>query len=366
MAGGILAVVIAGVIAASLITSPYYELVPGDAESVHGLITVPAAQAHPVEGRVLLTDVGVTQLKYIGFLGAWFDSNAAIISAGDLTGNLPVSEFDDQGTVDMTESQLSAKAVALRQLGYAVPEHDAGVTVYVINPRSPAWRALHVGDVITAIDGVPTPNPDVLVSVVERYRPGQTITLQVGSITHPTPGHAVPLTLGSMRQDGKVEPMIGIGVAGVDIPSMGTQPVYDLPFPVDISSDNIGGPSAGLAFTLGIIDSLSGGKLTGGKTVAATGTIRPDGTVGDVGGVAQKTVAVERAGATVFLVPPGELADARSKAVPGLTVLPVSSVAEAMADLERLGGDLGTAAAGPVPGADGHSVPYKWQQSPWS
>ena len=131
---------------------------------------------------------------------------------------------------------------------------------------------------------------------------------------------------------------------------MGTQPSYKLPFTVKINADNIGGPSAGLAFTLAIIDSLSGGELTGGRIVAATGTIDPDGSVGDVGGVAQKTVAVERAGATLFLVPDQELAVARSKATSSLTVLGVSSLQQALDDLARHGGKLGAAAVGAAGG----------------
>ncbi|MHB8680842.1 MAG: PDZ domain-containing protein [Acidimicrobiales bacterium] len=360
-------VVAAAVTAASLKTAPYYELVPGDALGVAGLITVPSSQAHPVKGRLLLTDVGVNTMRYIQFIPAWFDPNAVIVSSADLTGNLPVSEFDAEGTVDMAESQLTAAAVALRQLGYQVPEHDAGVTIYVIDPSSPAWHVLQVGDVVTAIDGVATPTPTQLVSVLHTHHPGETVTLQIGSIAHPTPGHSVSLRLGTIRQNGKVEPLIGIGdPKAAQIPSMGTQPVYDLPFPVSISSDNIGGPSAGLAFTLGIINSLSGGQLTGGRTVAASGTIRPDGSVGDVGGVAQKTVAVERAHASLFLVPPQELAVARSKATPGLTVLPVATVGQALADLEHYGGHLGAAAAGPPPGPGGHSLPYDWQDAPWT
>jgi PDZ domain-containing secreted protein len=204
------------------------------------------------------------------------------------------------------------------------------------------------------------------VSVLHQHRPGETVTLQVGSIAQPMPGHAVSLRLGSVKKNGVVEPLIGIGDPKAPIASMGTQPVYDFPFQVHISSDNIGGPSAGLAFTLGIIDKLSGGELTGGRVVAATGTIRPDGSVGDVGGVAQKTVAVEQAHATLFLVPPGELPDAQAKATKGLVVRAVSNVAQALAILMQMGGHLGAAATGPPAGAGGSSVPYNWQQSPWT
>jgi PDZ domain-containing protein len=147
---------------------------------------------------------------------------------------------------------------------------------------------------------------------------------------------------------------------------MGTQPSYDFPFSVSINSDMIGGPSAGLAFTLGIINPLVSGNVTAGRVVAATGTIRPDGSIGDVGGVKQKTVAVERAGATVFFVPPGELADARAVADPSLTLYAVSTLAQALTDLQHLGGSLGRAQGGPPPGPGGHGVPDAWQRSPWS
>jgi PDZ domain-containing protein len=90
--------------------------------------------------------------------------------------------------------------------------------------------------------------------------------------------------------------------------------------------------------TLAIVDKLYGGHLTGGRTVAATGTIAPTGQVGPVGGVAQKTVAVERAGATVFLVPPAEYATAMSKDVPSLHIYRVSTLADALSVLRRLGG----------------------------
>ena len=135
---------------------------------------------------------------------------------------------------------------------------------------------------------------------------------------------------------------------------------------MSINSDDIGGPSAGLAWTLGILNALAGGHLTGGRIVAATGTIRPDGTIGDVGGVQQKTVAVNDAGATVFLVPQPELAVAKSMAGPNLKVFAVQNLGQALSDLEHLGGTLGPAAKGPPAGPDGHSVPTDWQYSPWS
>ena len=111
-------------------------------------------------------------------------------------------------------------------------------------------------------------------------------------------------------------------------------------------TQNIGGPSAGLAMTLGIIDKLSTGRLTGNRIVAATGTIDPNGNVGDVGGVAQKTVAVEQAGATVFFVPSVELKAAQSKATPQLHVYAVNNLDQVLRILKHLGGKVPTK---PVP-----------------
>jgi PDZ domain-containing protein len=351
-----------------LVTVPYYALVPGDALPVSGLISLPPGRAHRAHGSVLLTDVGVNNVKLIGLLPAWLDSDTTLVSSSELTANLPVSESDAEGMVDMQESELTAEAVALRQLGYEIPEQDVGVTVYVIDPGSPAQHALRVGDVVSAIDGVPTPNPQALRSALRAHRPDDVVTLQVGSVVDPTPGHPVTLKLARIVEKHATVPLIGIGDPSALVNGMGTQPHYQLPFAVRINSDQIGGPSAGLAWTLGIIDSLCGGGLTGGRTVAASGTIHPDGTVGAVGGVEQKTVAVERAGASVFLVPadPLDLAAARAKATPNLKVLGVSSLHEALVDLQRLGGHLGSAATGPPAGQGGHKVPYDWQDSPWT
>jgi PDZ domain-containing protein len=118
------------------------------------------------------------------------------------------------------------------------------------------------------------------------------------------------------------------------------QLAWDFPVKVSVHTADIGGPSAGLAMTLGIIDKLSGGDLTGKRTVAATGTIDAQGDVGPVGGVAQKTIAVERAGATVFFVPPEEYPDAKSKDTPQLHVYAVSSLDQALRILKRLGGTM--------------------------
>ena len=130
----------------------------------------------------------------------------------------------------------------------------------------------------------------------------------------------------------------GHAYMGLDVETR-VKPV--LPFPVSVNAGAIGGPSAGLAFTLAILDALSNGKLTGGHKVAATGTIDPEGDVGEVGGVQEKTVAVEKAGAQVFFVPKAEYADAQSVAHGSLKIVPVTTLGQVLQVLQHsYGGDL--------------------------
>ncbi|MDA8072313.1 MAG: PDZ domain-containing protein [Actinomycetota bacterium] len=364
---GVVTFLVAAAVVAGHVTLGYYAELPGQAQPVTALVTVPRGRAHHLRGTILLTDIAVASVNALEYVPDELSSTTTLVPTSVLTGGLPAREFDLEGTVDMEEAQMTAEAVALRQLGYPVPERDGGVTLYAIIPGTPAYHSLHVGDVVTAVDGVPTLDPPALVAAIGRYRPGQSVTLSIGSVTDPAATHPVTVRLGSQRRHGALRPVLGIPYslsAGSD--GMGTQAVYSMPLHLAINSDGIGGPSAGLALTLGLLDRLGGGDLTGGRVVAATGTIDPNGAVGEIGGLPQKTVAVERAHASVFLVPAAQAAVARAHATPGLQVIGVRSLSQALSALRRLGGHLGAAAAGPVPGPDGHSVPADWSSSPWS
>ena len=183
--------------------------------------------------------------------------------------------------------------------------------------KTPADGHLAPGDAITAVDSTPTPTSEALVAATRAHRPGDIVRLTVQS-PKGTRTETVKLALAPPSQ-GPPHAFMGIAT------STQYKPVQ-LPFPVTIDPGNIGGPSAGLAFTLGIIDELGTGDLTGGRLIAATGTIEPDGSVGDVGGVTQKTAAVRNAGAVAFLVPPGEYNDAVKHAGPHLKVIKVTSL----------------------------------------
>jgi PDZ domain-containing protein len=185
------------------------------------------------------------------------------------------------------------------------------------------------------LDGTATPNALALTTDIDRYHSGQTIVLTVLRNNQGAPVK-VPVTL--------KRTLIDIGAAKPVPVTLGIEPEdqvdYTYPFPVQINVTNIGGPSAGLAMTLGVMDALTNGSLTGSKTVAATGTMDSHGDVGDVGGVPQKTVAVENAGATIFLVPPQEYSAALSKDRPGLKIYKVSTLNQALGVLAANGGHV--------------------------
>ncbi len=337
------AILLVLVIVASEVSLPYYAISPGHATPVESMITVPESIAHRSHGSVLMTDVFVTPVRLIDLPSDWLSADTALLPAQNLLGGLSASEYTSLSLAEMRHSKLQAEVAALRYLGYPVPGYSGALIAKVL-PGTPAAAAgLAAGQVITSINSRPTPDDISLVNVLGALKPGDLATLGIvepsrasGSGDLGTP-RTVTVRLGSRklgagRGDG---PYLGVELA------ISRQERFKLPVAVSIYSGNIGGPSAGLAFTLGILDELTSGRLTAGRTVAATGTIRIDGTIGEVGGVAQKTVAVERGGASIFIVPAGEVAQARSHANGHLEVLGVKTLAQAVGDLMRLGGRLG-------------------------
>ena len=351
----VIVVVLVVLVAAAVILSRwsvgYYALTPGDATPVASFITVPTNLDHPLTGTILLTDVYETQLNVLTYLQErYFSSVAQVYPSGEIVGSTPANQYIDQGYLQMSQAQSDATAAALTHLGYTVSSKNAGVLVYGIPPGTPASHVLKVSEVITAVNGKATTTPSDLVNALHGLVPGTqaTLTVEASSISASGAFVAGPtvqrkITLGTPPKNlvdtgcgPSTKPTAYLGIQTAQ------QTAWDFPVKVSVHTADIGGPSAGLAMTLGIIDKLSGGDLTGKRTVAATGTIDAEGDVGDVGGVAQKTIAVERAGATVFFVPPQELAAAKSKDTPQLHVYAVSSLDQALRILKRLGGTMPT------------------------
>ncbi len=344
----ILIVVLAAVVISSHIQLNYYSITPGDAQPVGPLITVPAKDSHKIRGKVLLTDVFVSQLTVLQMIPTLLSSNAQVVSGAELLGPYtPPDQLSAQGYVEMAQSQAAAKAAALSHLGYPVSETNVGALVFATVPGAPASSVLRVGEIVKTVGSTPIATACDFIRAVHSDPPGSTIKLSVEQSTATSagviaPGKVVVTTVRLARRPPSLPSVTGC--SGVSGPSAGylgvtiqTQQSFRYPIPVSIATSDIGGPSAGLAMTLGIMDKLSSGNLTRGRVVAATGTIDPAGNVGDVGGVAQKTIAVERAGATVFLVPPQEYRAAMSKDNRTLHIYPVSTLDQALKILKHLG-----------------------------
>ena len=357
--GGLAAILIVTAIIAAHTSVDEYVITPGDATPVARYIDVLAADNHPLTGKILLTDVFVTQLNALNYLQyRFFDSDSEVVSGSELLGpTVSEDQYLDQGYLQMAQAQSFATASALSRLGYTVTSTNAGALVYGVEPHSPAAGTLHVAQVITGVNGHPTTTDCALVDALHGMMPGTSVALSVEQSSINDVGQVVrgpvvtkSVTLGTppkaLVDTGCGKPTKPTAYLGID-PQ--TQQDWHFPVQVTVHTQNIGGPSAGLAMSLGIIDKLSSGRLTGNRIIAATGTIDQYGNVGDVGGVAEKTIAVERAGATVFFVPSVELRTAESKATPQLHVYAVSNLNEVLRILKRLGGHVPTTPASPKP-----------------
>ncbi len=357
--GFVVVVLLAGVIAAQ-VNINYYVITPGNATPVSQYIEVPAQYDHHLTGQILLTDVFVSQLDALNYLQYRFlDSNDEIYSSQTLLGpSTNQTEYLDQGYLEMAQAQSYATATALSHLGYRVTSTNVGTLVFGIEAGSPAAKTLKVAQVITAVDGTPATTVCGLIEALHNYTPGATVTLSVEQSSINDVGDFVggpvvqkPITLEAAPKGSVVTgcgaPFKQTVVIGI---SPETQQSWHFPIDVTVHTENIGGPSAGLAMTLGIMDKLTSGRLTGNRIVAATGEIDQHGNISAVGGVAEKTIAVEDAGASVFFVPLGDgnLAAAKSKATPQLHVYGVRNISQVLRILERLGGYVPSTTSVPV------------------
>jgi len=351
---------IAAVVAASFWQIPYYAIVPGTALDAGTLVTVPRSvrQHHP--GSVWLTDVDLVQLRAINYLFYAWNSNDTIQPTENVTGPATPAQYFQQGTIDMATARQAATVVALDHLGYHVAAVPSGVIVYQAIPGSPAAAALSVNDVIVALDGHRVRTFADLSAALSGDQPGRAVRVAV----HPfgsSRSSTVTVRLGAFHVrkvgGGEVYPCLPVTArttlplylvknkpyACLGLDSSISETDYattGLPFPVTLDPHGIIGPSAGLAYTLALMQQLDPQNLTAGRRVAATGTMSVDGQVGDVGGVAQKTVAVRNAGATVFFVPTPELAVARAHSAGKLRIFAVSDISQVLADLRSIGGEI--------------------------
>jgi len=313
------------VVVGSIIRLPYYVLSPGDATAVEPLVQVRGAQSYRHPGSILFTTVALAgDVNAYALLHGWLNDNDEVVSRREITGGTPTKTYNQQNIQAMTDSKTAATKVALVRLGYPVPASGDGVEVVQVTAKGPSDGKLQAGDVITAVDGAPVTLDDQAVSAVHRHKPGDVI--------------GFTFNRGGQSQTAQVQAGDdGHGVAKVGVALQTKNLRYDFPVQVTIATGKVAGPSAGLAFTLALLDDLAAGDLTGGKKVAVTGTIDVNGRVGPVGGVAQKTVTARRAGAVAFLVPPEEERDAKRHAG-SMRIMTVRTLDDALAALRQLGG----------------------------
>jgi PDZ domain-containing protein len=346
----ILVVIIGLVIWSNKHLSNEFAITPGLAQPVGPLISVSDHPHSAARQTIMLTDVYLTQLSTWQWLIDQIHPPAheEFISLSMLT-DFPASQLTAQAYLQMFDSQNFAKVAAMRALGLHVGGIPIGATVYGFPTDSPAASVLSVGDRVVAAQGMPIRNECDLVRAASRVGPGQRLSLKVqhvrisgtGVFGRYMPPTSVEVHVASVPADAGPSGCPGNPSLVKSYPlKVFLEDATQWRFPVSVSIDtaSIGGPSAGLAMTLGIIDALSKTSITGTLKIAATGQIDPYGNVLDVGGVAEKTIAVENAGATVFLVPTQEFGVARSAASGGLKVIEVATLGQALRAIERLSG----------------------------
>lgn len=279
---------------------PYITMSPGPTVDVlaenrgEEIVQVAGHERYDTEGRLELTTIKLTgpdQDVNLGeALAAWFDRSRAVYPREAFYApEESEQEVETESAVQMVSSQDTAVAVALTELGYDL---DKITEVLAVNPGSPAEGKLEVRDEILAVDGEKVRNATDVAKLVRSTPQGESASFRIRR--------------GKQELTVSVEPRPSEDDPDIPVVGIVVGPSYDFPFDVSVNiDDRIGGPSAGLIFSLGVYDTLTPGALTGGASVSGTGTIAEDGSVGPIGGIQQKIVAAEASGAELFFVPPG-------------------------------------------------------------
>jgi PDZ domain-containing protein len=323
---GIFVVLAASVAAALLIRLPYYLIEPGSVRPAEQRIDVKGAPAYRTKGKVLFTTVFLVRATPATWLQSKIDHTIEIVPEKALYPH-GTKEGEQQNRADMDVSKLVATKNALTFLGYDAKFTGDGARVAALSATSPSQGKLAAGDVITGVAGTPVALPSDIGRALAGREPGQSVPV---TYRRKNANAATEVTLGAAPDDAR-RPVLGVQVVATD-------PRVDSPVTVDVDSGTVSGPSAGLAWTLAIIDRMTPGSLTRGKDVAVTGEMLPDGTVGQIGGIAQKVAAVRRAGIRTFLFPASTPAKDRAamKKVAGDAVRlePVGTLSDAVRVLD--------------------------------
>jgi PDZ domain-containing protein len=307
---------------------PYVVLSPGPTYNTLGtdnagnaIIVIEGKKTKQPTGHLNLTTVSISGGSVTAFqaLTAWLMHDEVVVPRSAVyPPGQSQEQTDKQNTQDFLTSQDTATAAALCELHY-----PRGFGILKVKADGPSNGILHAGDFIESVNGKPADSADKLAKVLSGYEPGTTVTVRVTRATKPVD---LQVRLGPPLE-GRTGGTLGVIVTSGCL----------APFTVDLGLGNqIGGPSAGLMFALGIMDKVGSVDLTKGRFIAGTGTIDANGKVGPIGGIQLKMIAARDKGATVFLAPAGNCADVRSATPSGLQVIKVDTLGSAVQDLLKI------------------------------
>lgn len=331
----LLVVAILGSLAFALVPAPYVIEQPGPVFNTLGsvdngtktvpMIEIPGQKTYPTSGSLDMLTVNISGSRqqapsWFEVATAWLDPSRAVVPIAEIyPAGTTVQQSNQQGAVDMQNSQKDAVAAALIHLGYSLP---ATVTVAALSPKSPSDGVLKPGDSVLSVNGTPTDSVDGLRALIAKAGAGAPTSFVV--------------TRAGVKKTVSITPELSGGTPSTPIIGIIPAISYTYPFDVNIELENVGGPSAGQMFALGIIDKLTPGFLNGGAKVAGTGTIDAAGTVGPIGGIRQKLYGARDAGAKYFLAPYTNCDEVTGHIPAGITVFAVKTLSDSIADLTAI------------------------------
>jgi len=299
----------------SAVTVPFVSLGPGPTFDTLGevegkeVVDIEGTDVHPTTGHLNMTTVSQSDGLTLGqALALWVSGNEQLLPR-DLVypPDKTRDQVDEENSTDFKHSEDNAEYAALSFLKYPM-----AVTVETVTDPGPSAGKLQPGDAIDMVNNTPVANLDQFTSVVKNTKPGDQLIVDYRRKNGPIGTTTITLGANPDRDSG----FLGVGVR--DAPWA--------PFTIDFNLANIGGPSAGLMFSLAVVDKLTTGDLNGGKFIAGTGTITGEGKVGSIGGITHKMFAAKEAGATAFLVPADNCAEALTAHDDDLTLIKVDTL----------------------------------------
>jgi PDZ domain-containing protein len=333
--GGFLLIALAAL--STMVGLPYVVLKPGPITNIIAsgktpLITVSGARTYPTEGALDFTTVRVAggpgfRVTVWDLLGAALNRSEEIEpEEAYFPKGITDKQVQEEGAAEMADSQQEAIAVALRAVGQKVVQH---VVIAQVTQDSPNRSVLRQGDEIVSVDGTAVDDSASIRTAIGKHSAGQPVKL--GLVRG---GKPVEVTATTRDAGGRTTIGVFLGVR------------FDFPFTVKIDAGNVGGPSAGTMFALGLYDTLTPGALTGGARIAGTGTIDSTGAVGPIGGIRQKLVGARDGGAQWFLAPADNCSEVVGHVPDGLRVVRISTFDQARSSVEAIaahrGGSLPT------------------------